>query len=241
MMTNWLVNRLRPSHAKQIRWVELAEALQTVWYDLFDIPFNVLSNMRSIYTADEASQLRKIEEYGWYYEQDMPAVNRPIFFSMRKLEMLQKETDVPIMASIQRLGITGCWWEPLYAVDGEAYGTRFLHSIDIRAAQLDQADLYMTSRGVLMADYRMVNDITLLPQLEEIITNLKPLHIIFDKTVGILSNQDAPAGPYIGCASISGECVSVYPLQQTQLNLPAAAYYMGACTQIHEKINIYPK
>lgn len=240
-MTNWLVNRLRPAHAKQTRWVELAEALQEFWAELFDLQFDVLANMRSVYTADESSQLRKTEEYGWYYEQDMPAINRPIFFGMRKLEMLQKETDVPMMASIKRLGITGCWWEPLYAVASEVYGTRFLHSIDIRAAALDQSDLYLTSRGVLMVDYRMVNDEALLPKLEEIVRSVKPLHIIFEKTVGILRNQDAPAGPYIGCASISGECVSVYPLQQTQLTLPAAAYYMGACTQIHEKITIYPQ
>jgi len=240
-MTNWLIDRLRPSHKKQPRWVELAEALQTFWSDLFDLQFNVLANMRSIYTADEASQLRKIGEYGWYYEQNMPAISRPIFFGMRKLEMLQKETDIPMMASIQRLGITGCWWEPLYALDNEVYGTRFLHSLDIDHIKPSPANMYMTSRGALMINYYHLNNQNLLPALEQLVRNIKPLHIIFEKTVGVLDPGGPLNGTYFGLATVGGECISIYPFAQTEVESHGTPFYMGACTQIHEKIIIYPK
>lgn len=236
---DYLVKRLRPSHGKQSRWVELARALQEYWQYLFNIHFDELASTRSIYTATKAGQLRKIEEYGWYYEQDMPDSSRPVFLGMRRLEMLQKETDVPMMASIQRLGVTGCWWEPLLAVDSEAYGTRFIHSIDREKEYFDPDSLYLTSRGALMINPYKVNDLSLLPKTEQIISEVKPLHIIYDKTVAIL-DPEKPTGPFIGCAAVCGEGITVYPLNVPEVSLQSVAF-AAAGTQVSEKTSVYPK
>lgn len=204
-MLNWLRNRLSPVKRDTPRWKELAEALETLWQDAFDPAFNKLANLRSIYTADKAGQLRKIEEYGGYYEQDMPEQSMPIYLSMRKLEMLQKETDIPIQSTINRLGIFGVQWIPLFALvaDGE-YGTKFYDGI----TEAVPDGSYLTSRGKLLVDQVFVTDIAIMPKLEQQVTELLPLHIVFD---GVLFVAAISGDVFIAASLQSSEITTVYP------------------------------
>lgn len=236
-MLNWLRNRLSPVKRATPRWRELAEALEEYWSGQFDPLYESLAALRSIYTADVTGQLRKIAEYGSYYEQDMSTEARPIYFAMRKLEMLQKETDVPMMSSIQRLGITGCSWQPLYAMSNEVYGTRFLNPIR-SSWEADQQLLYLTSRGMLQVDFTLLNDATLLPKLEERVRKIKPLHIVYDGIFFTLGQENSV--PVIAATIISAEVVTIYPWVPPEIT-QESAIVLAAGIQSVETVFIYPK
>lgn len=203
-MLNWLLKRLSPVKIDTPRWRELALALEEFWEIQFTPLYDALANLRSIYTADEAGQMRKIAEFGSYYEHDMPAVNRPIYFGMRKLEMLKKETDAPIQMALQRMDALGITWDPLYAMIDQPYGSRFyslnelklLMGIDpysnlkvdglwklddgVRLSTLEDFGIFMTSRGMLQIDLSTFTNFALIPRVVERIKEVKPVDIVFE-------------------------------------------------------------
>jgi hypothetical protein len=206
-MLNWLIKRLSPVKRDTPRWCDLAASLEEFWDEQFTPSFENTANLRSIYTADEAGQLRKISEFGTYYEQDMPAENRPVYFGMRKLEMLQKDTDAPVRMMMQRMGLSDVEWLPLYALSDDLYGARFYtekdlvtlgitspgqDSPDVRRLDgswkvgtvtpivLKRAGSYLTSRARLGVNLTDFTNTSIIPLLKERIRRIKPLHIVFD-------------------------------------------------------------
>lgn len=206
-LVNWLKNRLSPVKRDTQRWQELSESIEEFWGAQFDAEYLKTLDLRSIYTADDAGQLRMIAELGEYYELDLPYENRPIVVSMRRLELHQKETDVPVRMMMQRLGVSGVEWLPLYALNGDVYGTKFytdkqLEAIGITTpgessfdvsrldgswsvkaggiVKLKKTGTYLTSRARLGVNLLEIVNPDIIPVLKERVAKAKPLHIFFD-------------------------------------------------------------
>ena len=207
-LVNWLKNRLSPVKRDAQRWQELSEAIEEFWVSRFDSEYQKTLDLRSIYTADDAGQIRMIAELGEYYELDVPAENRATVVSMRRPELYQKETDVPVRMMMQRMGISGVEWLPLYGLAGDLYGTKFYTEKQLAAIGVDtpgessfevsrldgtwhlgsgsspvklkKAGTYLTSRARLGVNLLDFKDTSIIPKLVEKIRKVKPLHIVFD-------------------------------------------------------------
>lgn len=206
-MINWLKNRLTPAKIDAPRWAELAEALEETWDNLFSVPFDQAANLRSIYTSDEQGQRRKLAEYGNRYEKYLSTEYLPIMLAMRKLEMLQKDTAVPLeMMLIRSLGSAAeNPIKPLYALSGDTYGTKFytldeLDQLGIKVAydtvqlavdgtwkvttpatqKLGKSLPYLTSRVAVVVDVSDTTTAINTTQLIEDFKFIKPLHIVFN-------------------------------------------------------------
>ena len=200
-MNDWLKKRLSPTKKDSSRWKELAEAIQEFSAENFDPDYNVLAGLRSIYTADEVNQKRIIAEMGHYFEDGITDENIPASVSARKMELHQKETNVPLVRSMARIGFASEWM-PLYAPRGDVYGTAFYTEDELAAAGLDinaavtlldsswavgsipatklsSAGVYMTSRAKMALNLGGTA-----PDGVDIarrrIMQVKPLHIVFD-------------------------------------------------------------
>lgn len=198
-MIDWLKKRLSPVKIKTDRWAQLAEAIQEFWEDSFDPELEKVANLRSIYTAGEDGQKRIVSELGRYYEYDLPDKNIPISVALRKLELLQKDTKVPLVASLKRLGIDSEWM-PMYARRGEAYGTAFYMDHEIDPAWTTNTILHLdgswhvsesspeklldgvllTSRGKLLINLASLSNTSLIDTARDRVRKIKPLHIVFD-------------------------------------------------------------
>lgn len=201
-MIDWLKKRLSPVKKDSPRWKELAEAIQDFWAESFDPDYDVLAGLRSIYTADVANQRRIAVEMGHYFEDGIADENIPISVAVRKMELHQKETNVPLERSMSRLGFAA-EWAPLYAPRGEVYGTAFytedelemagLH-LDAEVTHLDGSwhigassalnltsdGVYLTSRAKMVLDLSSGRAPTLVDVARRRIMQIKPLHIVFD-------------------------------------------------------------
>ncbi len=135
-MIDWLKKRLSPVKKNSLRWKELAEAIQAFWAQYFDPEYDVLAGLRSIYTADDTNQKRIAVEMGHYFEDGISDENIPASVSTRKMELHQKETNVPLVRSMARIGLVA-EWAPLYAPRGEIYGAAFYTEDELAAAGLD--------------------------------------------------------------------------------------------------------
>jgi len=102
-MIDWLKKRLSGSQKESDRYIELAEAIQEFWEQDFDPELEKIINLRSIYAADIEGQKEIVSELGGYYEYDLPDKNIPISVAFRKLELFQKDTEIPLVASLKRL------------------------------------------------------------------------------------------------------------------------------------------
>lgn len=208
-MINWLKNRLSPSKAKSDRWVELSEALEQTWDDLFTIPFGSAASLRSIYTADEAGQRRKLAEYGKRYEKYIDAEYLATTLAMRKLEMLQKDTALPTELMVLRtLGSAAVNpIKPLYALSEEVYGSNFytaeqlaelgiaieygpttIRQVDGTWKVKDPAEIqlgrslpFLTSRVAIVVELLDLQHAFDAVRLKSDFSYLKPLHIVLDK------------------------------------------------------------
>ncbi len=201
-MIDWLKKRLSPVKKDSSRWKELAEAIQDFWAENFDPGYNVLAGLRSIYTADSANQKRFLVEMGHYFEDGIAEENIPVSVAMRKMELHQKETNVPLVRSMARIGFAA-EWAPLYAPRGEVYGTSFYTEDELEAAGLhldadvirldgswyigDDSAVHLTSDGVYMTSRaKMIIDLSTgrVPGMIDVarrrIMQVKPLHIVFD-------------------------------------------------------------
>lgn len=205
-LVNWLKKRLSPVKRDIPRWQELSEAIEEFWAAQFDPEYLKTLNLRSIYSASEADQIRMIAELGQYFEQDTSPDNRAMVVAMRKLELFQKETSVPMRNYMQRHGISGIEWSPLYALSSDVYGTKFYTEKELLAAgitpgtsasnrklvngtwklsvtlpvKLSRVGNYMTSRGKLVFDLTKITDSLMLTALRDHMKSIKPLHIVFD-------------------------------------------------------------
>lgn len=201
-MIDWLKKRLSPVKRDSSRWRDLAEAIQGFWAENFDPSYDVLAGLRSIYTADDTNQKRIVVELGHYFEDGISDENIPVSVATRKMELHQKETNVPLVRSMARIGFVA-EWAPLYAPRGEIYGTAFYTEDELEAAGLDiNAELlrldgswhvgddpavHLASDGVyLTSRAKMVIDLSSgrAPEMIDVacrrIMQIKPLHIVFD-------------------------------------------------------------
>jgi hypothetical protein len=201
-MIDWLKKRLSPVKKDSSRWKELAEAIQEFWAENFDPDYNVLAGLRSIYTADVTNQKRFLVEMGHYFEDGIAEENIPVSIAMRKMELHQKETDVPLVRSMARIGFVA-EWAPLYAPRGNIYGTAFYTEDELEAAGLhidaevirldgswhigdDPAvhltldSVYMTSRAKMIIDLSGGRAPGMIDVARRRIMQIKPLHIVFD-------------------------------------------------------------
>jgi len=199
VMIDWLKKRLSGSQKESDRYIELAEAIQEFWEGHFDPEIEKIINLRSIYAADIEGQKEIVSELGGYYEYDLPDKNIPISVAFRKLELLQKDTEIPLVAPLKRLGVDA-EWKPLYARRGEAYGTAFYTTDEIEPAWLDGSVLpldgswqvsattpweladgvFLTSRGRLNVNLATLSSQSLLDTVRDRIQDIKPLHIVFE-------------------------------------------------------------
>lgn len=191
MMINWLKKRLTARKGREPRHVQLAEAIETLWQEEYDPSVADLSNLRSVYTADEAGQKRILHELGGYVEREIQAENLPIMVGMRKLELRLKDTALPMENALRRLGFSVSW-EPLYArydeyETGPYYTKRTLPlkldgtwKVTANNPKLLFEGVFMTSRGKLQV--YSLGEVT--PEMQELLGDLvrkvKPLHIVWD-------------------------------------------------------------
>jgi len=201
-MIDWLKKRLSPVKKDSPRWKELAESIQEFWADNFDPNYDVLAGLRSIYTADVTNQRRLAVEMGHYFEDGTSDENIPASVAMRKMELHQKETNVPLVRSMSRIGFVA-EWAPLYAPSGEIYGTAFYteneleanglridaemirldgswHVGDDPASHLTSDGVYMTSRAKMVLDLSSGRVPAMIDVARRRIMQVKPLHIVFD-------------------------------------------------------------
>jgi len=201
-MIDWLKKRLSPVKKDTPRWQELSEAIQAFWADNFDPDYDVLAGLRSIYTADITNQRRLAVEMGYYFEDGINDSNIPVSVAICKMELHQKETNVPLVRAMSRIGFVA-EWVPLYAPRGEVYGTAFYTEAELDAAglhidaevilldgswhigetpaiPLTSDGVYLTSRAKMvinLADMRFPENIE---TARRRIIQIKPLHIVFD-------------------------------------------------------------
>ena len=127
-MDNWLKTRLSPVKSETPRWTEFAETIQQLWEENFDPLLARQVGLRSIFTAVDEDKQRILSELGRYYDIDILDDSIPMAVVQRRVELLQKDSLVPLTASIRR----ACpdvvmQWRPLYAItdreyiDGEFY------------------------------------------------------------------------------------------------------------------------
>lgn len=182
--------------------MELAEAIQEYWAENFDPDYDALANLRSIYTADITNQRRLAVEMGHYFEDGISEENIPVSVAMRKMELHQKETNVPLVRSMSRIGFAA-EWAPLYAPRGEIYGTAFYtedelervglhidaevicldgswHIGEAPAIHLASDGVYMTSRAKMVIDLSDGRAPEMIDVARRRIMQIKPLHIVFD-------------------------------------------------------------
>jgi len=200
-MIDWLKKRLSPIKDRTPRWVQLAEAIQEYWGELFDPELKKAKNLRSIYTADKDGALRILRELGWYYEVDLDQDNRPLAVAHRKVELLLKDTEIPLLSTIRRAcpGIE-IEWKPLYARMGKKYGTEFLIDFEVDPAWITNVipsldgswqlssiapsplkeGVFLTSRAVLSANMASLEDPTWIEKVRHRAHQVRPLHIVFD-------------------------------------------------------------
>jgi hypothetical protein len=127
-MDNWLKTRLSPVKSETPRWTEFAETIQQLWEENFDPLMARQIGLRSIFTAVDEDKYQMLSELGRYYDIDILADSIPMAVIQRRVELFQKDSLVPLTASIRRACpdvITQ--WRPLYAItdrdyiDGEFY------------------------------------------------------------------------------------------------------------------------
>lgn len=134
-MIDWLKKRLSPVKKDSSRWKELAEAIQEFWAENFDPDYDVLAGLRSIYTADATNQRRIVAEMGHYFEDGISDENLPVSVAMRKMELHQKETNVPLVRSMSRIGFVA-EWAPLYAQGGRSTEQPSMRRMNLRRRAL---------------------------------------------------------------------------------------------------------
>ena len=188
-MIDWLKKRLSPVKKDSPRWAELAESIQEFWAENFDPNYDVLAGLRSIYTADIANQRFLVAEMGNYFEDEMPDGNIPACVSMRQMELQQKETDVPLVRAMMRLGVVA-EWKPLYAPVSELYGSGGYFLADDLSPY---GEYFLISRGRLAIDMADTKTFAKISLVRRRVRSVKPLHIVFD---GLIYNlrQDVYAG-----------------------------------------------
>jgi hypothetical protein len=209
-LTNWLKKRLTPVKGETTRWAELAEALEEYFTTYLDPYFNGLVKARSIYTAESDDQLKIIAELGGYFEDDMPSENRPVLVAQRKMDLMQKETDVPLKSVLARLGI-GVTWEPLYMLPHASYGNVFYTEYQLSTLGVSADQCLLTSRGCLAIDISQapVSDDAANVAIRRC-QDILPLHIVF-QSCRLFASIETIDIPTIVTGGLSGEIITVYP------------------------------
>ena len=148
-LSDWLVKRLTLKRKDSERWVQFAEAIQELWEYYFFPAFEAMENLRSIYTADDATLITSMAELGDYFRDDYGVEeDRILQILWRRLEVVQKGTEGIITTAMKRkfLGFN-VKWEPLWHSKAEDYGTEFFTADYITLQGWDFDDFWLTSRG----------------------------------------------------------------------------------------------
>jgi hypothetical protein len=220
-MINWLKKRLSPVKKDSSRWKELAEAIQEFWAENFDPDYDVIANLRSIYTADSTNQKKLLVEIGPYFEDGIAEENIPVSTAMRKMELHQKETDIPLVRAMVRLGVVA-EWKPLYVLPDADYGDAFYTNDQVAVLGESVDNCLLTSRGVLVIDMSSV------PISEDTANlavrrcrSLLPLHIVFDRC-RLYASLSCNNMPKIAIGEMSSETTTVNPYTLASLEVSTA-------------------
>jgi hypothetical protein len=121
-MDNWLKKRLSPTKSETQRWTEFAETIEELWEENFDPLLDRQIGLRSIFTAADEDKRQMLSELGRYYDIDILDDSIPMAVVQRRVELFQKDSLVPLMASVRR----ACpdvvmHWRPLYAITDREY------------------------------------------------------------------------------------------------------------------------
>lgn len=239
MLIDWLKRRLSPTKRDTPKWTELAESLQEYWEN-FDTAFDLAAALRSIYEANTDGQKMILREMGSYYEDMMPDSNLPISVALRKLELSQKETDVPLRWTLRRLGLKA-EWIPLYMLPNSVvYGEAFYTKDEIENQEYPDNCL-LTSRGLLQIDIssEAVPEDTLELAIRRC-QNILPLHIVFDRC-RLLAELACKNMPKIGIGVVSAETITVRPYQIKELEVSSTATRIIGGQLVCEKVEVRPQ
>jgi hypothetical protein len=190
----WLVKRLSKSRQRSPRWVALAESVEELFEAEFYPQHDSMLAVRSIYTADADGLLKIVADLGGYYEPALNEANVQIAIAMRKVEIHQKETSIPMERVLLRMGMVGVKWEPLYYIGddpwfapGATYGTngcftrQELLGYGIDVDNPGATDVMLTSRLVVEIDNpNELDEEVINTAVREGIKVIKPLRIVFD-------------------------------------------------------------
>ncbi len=204
--SDWLKKRLSPAKRDEPRWIELAEALQSMWETYFDPAYSAMLDMRSIYTASPNDLKRRIREMGEYFSPDYPTeFDQPLAVAWRKSELERKSTEY-ILSSTFKRNFSGLAidWVPLYAKKSEPYGAAWYQESEIEG---DASSYYLTSRGKVRVDLAIIyteKDYTkgeFKAVVDRLVRRLKPLHIVyqglhFTATVNVPTVYFSASGGY---------------------------------------------
>lgn len=195
-MENWLVQRLAGSKKDTQRWVELAEALEEFW-DKYFLPEVVrLENSRSLFTASDEDLEMRLEDMGDFFDVNLAVSedSKPLAIAFRRDEIRYKNTEIPIQSILNR-NFSGLdtHWLPLFApVSGSYDEDNFFTEEDLINRGEDLNDFFMTSRGTLWVDEGHLRRLGYTRSefarvIESEIEKVRPVHIVFDNVLFILT------------------------------------------------------
>lgn len=188
-LAGWLEKRLTKPRRGEERWIELAQAVETVWELFFDPAHQRLVDLRSAYTAADEDLVRRIQERGDYFNRGYSDLEeRSISVPWRRLELEYKDLELILDLAFKRhFGHVEAQWWPLFAPKGQPYGTMFKPSDGLRpeTKNAPPEGWWLTSRGMLGIDSSTLwrKDISkdeFKALAIPILLRTKPLHIIFD-------------------------------------------------------------
>ena len=209
-MDDWLKKRLTPVKKDTPRWQQFAESIQDLWQTCFDPDLDRVKRANSIYTADTVDLQREIGELGDFFQALPKEEDMAIAVAWRKLELLFKDREFIITSTFARkfsgLPVS---WVPLWAKKSDDYGDEFYREDEIS----DFDDYYMTSRGLLAVDLaemtaRRITITAFVDHVVSRIDTIKPLHIIYDRTV-FERTKSVPL--YLGIAKFFSTTYTINP------------------------------
>jgi len=234
-MIDWLKKRLSPVKRDTPRWIQLSDAFQEFWETHFDPDLDRLKRANSIYTADTMDLQREIGELGDFFQSLPKAEDMAIAVAWRKLELLFKDREFIISSTFARKfrGLQVAWM-PLWAKKTEDYGEAFYPQDEIEGF----SDYYLTSRGRLKVDIdemtaRHISVADFAAHVDDRMDTIKPLHIIYEKTV---YDRTRTNPMYLGIAQFfSISYVISPPMPSVDISTPL---YVGIGVRLGSNITI---
>lgn len=183
---DWLRDRLTPYKQKEIRWHDLARALEEYW-DAHSTPaLERLENLKSVFTSTDTDIEKLLRELGIKFEVALPIFpdNLPFAYAWRLYEIHRKDRADTLAQILRRdFPDVEVLWQPLFARKGVPYGEEFL--TEQEAAFLPSDQIYRTYRGrVLVSQDDLRRTGVDLVEFEKTCKRkmevLRPAHIVYD-------------------------------------------------------------